>query len=81
MRMPGSYGSPESRMIIHPLKVAITLADLELDLETIEAGLLHDVVEDTKVSAEDIAEDLRQGCVDSGGRRDQAEDAYLYDNR
>ena len=40
--------------IIHPLKVAITLADLELDLETIEAGLLHDVVEDTKVSAEDI---------------------------
>ncbi len=40
--------------IIHPLKVAITLADLELDLETIEAGLLHDVVEDTKVSKEDI---------------------------
>lgn len=40
--------------IIHPLRVAITLADLELDLETIEAGLLHDVVEDTKVSNEDI---------------------------
>ena len=40
--------------IIHPLCVAIILADLELDLETIEAGLLHDVVEDTKVSNEDI---------------------------
>ena len=42
--------------IIHPLKVAIILADLELDLEAIEAGLLHDVVEDTKVSKEDIVQ-------------------------
>jgi len=40
--------------IVHPLNVAIILAQLELDLETIEAGLLHDVVEDTTVSLEDI---------------------------
>ena len=33
--------------IIHPLCVAIILADLEMDKETIAAGLLHDVVEDT----------------------------------
>ena len=32
--------------IIHPLCVAIILADLELDKETIVAGLLHDAVED-----------------------------------
>ena len=31
--------------IIHPLCVAIILADLEMDKETIAAGLLHDVVE------------------------------------
>ncbi|MBO7387468.1 MAG: bifunctional (p)ppGpp synthetase/guanosine-3',5'-bis(diphosphate) 3'-pyrophosphohydrolase [Lachnospiraceae bacterium] len=40
--------------IIHPLCVAITLADLEMDKETIAAGLLHDVVEDTVLSEEDL---------------------------
>ena len=40
--------------IIHPLWVAIILADLEMDKETIAAGLLHDVVEDTKFTEEDI---------------------------
>lgn len=40
--------------IIHPLCVAIILADLELDKETIIAGLLHDVVEDTVMSNEEI---------------------------
>ena len=40
--------------IIHPLCVAIILADLELDKETIVAGILHDVVEDTVMSNEEI---------------------------
>jgi GTP diphosphokinase / guanosine-3',5'-bis(diphosphate) 3'-diphosphatase len=40
--------------IIHPLCVAIILADLELDKETIIAGLLHDVVEDTVMTNEEI---------------------------
>ncbi|MGN0242792.1 MAG: RelA/SpoT family protein [Lachnospiraceae bacterium] len=42
--------------IIHPLCVAIILAELELDKETIIAGLLHDVVEDTDYTQEEIRE-------------------------
>lgn len=42
--------------IIHPLYVSIILADLELDKETIVAGLLHDVVEDTVMTDEEIAQ-------------------------
>ena len=44
--------------IIHPLCVAIILADLELDKETIIGGLLHDVVEDTVMTTEDITKEF-----------------------
>ena len=40
--------------IIHPVDVAYILADLNMDDATICAALLHDVVEDTEVSNEDI---------------------------
>ena len=42
--------------IIHPLHVAIILAEMEMDKESIIAGLLHDVVEDTDVTLEQIGE-------------------------
>ena len=40
--------------LIHPVCVAIILAQLEMDKETIVGGLLHDVVEDTKYTTEDL---------------------------
>ena len=44
--------------IIHPLSVAYILADLKLDDSTICAALLHDVVEDTEITHEDIVNEF-----------------------
>lgn len=44
--------------IIHPLYVAIILAELEMDKETIVAGILHDVVEDTVMTDEEISREF-----------------------
>ncbi|HIR04648.1 MAG TPA: bifunctional (p)ppGpp synthetase/guanosine-3',5'-bis(diphosphate) 3'-pyrophosphohydrolase [Candidatus Copromonas faecavium] len=46
--------------IIHPLCVAIILADLELDKETIAAGILHDIVEDTEMTEEELTAQFGQ---------------------
>ncbi|AXX64420.1 bifunctional (p)ppGpp synthetase/guanosine-3',5'-bis(diphosphate) 3'-pyrophosphohydrolase [Bombilactobacillus bombi] len=42
--------------IIHPIQVAAILANLKMDPDTISAGFLHDVVEDTNIISEDIRE-------------------------
>ena len=42
--------------ITHPLNVAYILAEMHADSDTVCAGLLHDVVEDTSANKEDIAE-------------------------
>ena len=41
--------------ISHPLEVAYILADMQLDSEAIAAGLLHDVIEDTKSDYSEVA--------------------------
>ncbi|MGG7619764.1 RelA/SpoT family protein [Robertmurraya sp. GLU-23] len=44
--------------IIHPIQVAGILADLEMDPATVASGFLHDVVEDTDVTIEDMAKEF-----------------------
>ncbi|MCJ7806764.1 MAG: HD domain-containing protein, partial [Clostridia bacterium] len=44
--------------ISHPLGVVMILAELEIDLVTIIAGLLHDVVEDTDITLEEIRQEF-----------------------
>jgi GTP pyrophosphokinase len=42
--------------VVHPLEVALVLAELKMDSTAIAAGLLHDAVEDTDVTSDEIAE-------------------------
>ena len=52
----GQFRKSGDPYIIHPLYVAIILAGLEMDKETIAAGILHDVVEDTTLTKEQVEE-------------------------
>src|ERR1700681_379860 len=51
----GQHRASGESYIAHPLAVADVLADLEMDRDTIAAALLHDVVEDTAISNEQVA--------------------------
>ena len=48
--------------LVHPLEVANILADLNLDPICVATGLLHDIVEDTETSAEEIEEYFGPQC-------------------
>lgn len=50
--------------IIHPLKVAYNLAELSMDIPTILAGILHDIIEDTDVSYDQLAEIFGEEVAD-----------------
>ncbi len=52
----GQYRKSGEPYFIHPIAVANILADMQMDIETITGALLHDVVEDTEYSIEDINE-------------------------
>ncbi len=60
----GQYRKSGEKYFIHPVEVAKILAELELDIYTIAAGLLHDVVEDTKYTYKDIAENFGREIAD-----------------
>ena len=49
--------------LIHPLEVSLVLADLKLDSIAISAGLLHDAIEDTPVTHEDIRREFGEQVV------------------
>ena len=55
------YRKSGEKYIIHPVEVAKILAELELDVDTIAAGLLHDVIEDTDVTFEEIEREFNLG--------------------
>ena len=50
--------------ITHPLHVAIYLAELNFDIETIKAALLHDLVEDTDITYQDIKKTFGKEVAD-----------------
>src|SRR5690348_13714324 len=52
----GQFRLTGEAYIEHPLAVAGILADLRLDVETLAAALLHDTVEDTEVTRDDVRE-------------------------
>lgn len=59
----GQFRRSGEPYISHPLSVAGILADLRLDIETIATGLLHDTVEDTAATLEDIKREFGESVA------------------
>ncbi len=60
----GQFRKSGEAYICHPLSVAITLAEMHMDTQGVTAAILHDVVEDTPITKEQIAEEFNQDVAD-----------------
>ncbi len=59
----GQYRQSGEPYISHPLNVAYILAEIHADKDTICAGLLHDTIEDTNITKEDISHEFNQNIA------------------
>lgn len=59
----GQYRQSGEEYIVHPLNVAYILAELHADSDTICAGLLHDTLEDTNITKEDITNNFNSNIT------------------
>ena len=64
--------------LIHPIAVADIIADLKLDVPSIVGALLHDTVEDTLTTLDEIKSVFGREIADAGRRRHQVEPHQLY---
>lgn len=60
----GQLRNSGEKYIVHPVNVALILAELNMDTATIIAGLLHDVIEDTNISYEKTEEEFGKEVAD-----------------
>lgn len=60
----GQYRKSGEPYVVHPIEVATILAELGMDKTTIIAGLLHDILEDTNTSYEEIKEKFGKEVAD-----------------
>jgi GTP pyrophosphokinase len=60
----GQFRRSGERYFIHPIHVSLILAELELDETSIISGLLHDVIEDTDFTYQDISERFGESVAD-----------------
>jgi GTP pyrophosphokinase len=60
----GQLRNSGEKYIVHPVNVALILAELNMDTPTIIAGLLHDVIEDTNTSYDKIVEEFGKEVAD-----------------
>ena len=54
----GQFRKSGDQYISHPLSVALIMTELEMDVPSIIAAILHDVVEDTPITLQDITEEF-----------------------